>query len=511
MNPAVSEPHAPADTGGTLPRIVALGCLVLPWINPFAPGPSAAVGPYLVSVACAAVLWVVLGREQWRRDDRAALIAAGWALAAAISTLIGLCQYFGVAESLSPWMNAPGAGQAYANLRQRNQFASLTVIGLAALLWWEGRGARRPVLMAGAVLLAVGCAASTSRTGLLQLGVLIGLTILWPHAHRTRRMQLCLLAAGSYFAAAVLLPRILYFTHGLEIADIWGRMTTSEGCASRTVLWRNVVYLIGQKPLLGWGWGQLDYAHYMTLYPQTRFCDILDNAHNLPLHLAVELGLPIALALLGGLAVWVARARPWAQRDGTRQLAWAVLAVIGVHSLLEYPLWYGPFELAALLAVVLLMPEPPARPAAPSAVAKLRLPVAMLVLAATLYAGWEYRRVSQIYLPYEARLDAYREDTLEKVRAARLFRDQARFAELTLTELTRNNAQWTFDTAKDLLRYSPEPRVVEKVIESATLLERYDEAVEHLARFRAAFPEAHQDWRKRRELPPTSVLGRQPA
>ena len=28
----------------------------------------------------------------------------------------------------------------------------------------------------------------------------------------------------------------------------------------------------------------MDYAHFVTLYPGERFCDILDNAHNLPLH-----------------------------------------------------------------------------------------------------------------------------------------------------------------------------------------------------------------------------------
>jgi len=141
----------------------------------------------------------------------------------------------------------------------------------------------------------------------------------------------------------------------------------------------------------------------------------------------------------------------------------------------------------------------------------VRLPAAVAVLAMTLYAAWDYRRVSQIYLPYEARLAEYRDDTLAKVGETHLFREQARFAELTLTELTRANAEWTLATARDLLRYSPEPRVVEKLIESATLLGRYDEAVEHLARFKAAFPEAHQAWRQRLSLPATSALGRSPA
>lgn len=35
----------------------------------------------------------------------------------------------------------------------------------------------------------------------------------------------------------------------------------------------------------------------MTLFPGERFCVLLDNAHNLPLHLAVELGVPVAALL----------------------------------------------------------------------------------------------------------------------------------------------------------------------------------------------------------------------
>jgi O-antigen ligase len=111
-------------------------------------------------------------------------------------------------------------------------------------------------------------------------------------------------------------------------------------------LWSNVLELIGQKPWFGWGWGRLDYAHYMHLYEGARFCDILDNAHNLPLHLAVELGVPMALILCGA-ALWSTwRSRPWRESDPLRQLAWTVLAVLALHSLLEYPLWYGPFQMA---------------------------------------------------------------------------------------------------------------------------------------------------------------------
>ena len=41
---------------------------------------------------------------------------------------------------------------------------------------------------------------------------------------------------------------------------------------------------------------------------------------------------------------------------------------------------------------------------------------------------------------------------------------------------------------------SPEPRVIEKVIESAMMLGRDDEALRFLARYRAAFPLEHALW-----------------
>src|SRR5665811_2179347 len=97
-------------------------------------------------------------------------------------------------------------------------------------------------------------------------------------------------------------------------------------------------------------------------YPGARFCEILDNAHNLPLHLVVELGLPLAV-LVCGAGLWLVwRQRPWRERDATRQMAWAVLALILLHSLLEYPLWYGPFQVAFGLSLWLLWRRPCATP-----------------------------------------------------------------------------------------------------------------------------------------------------
>ena len=61
------------------------------------------------------------------------------------------------------------------------------------------------------------------------------------------------------------------------------------------------------------------------------------------------------VAIVGALLAGVWRLRPWRIQRSEHALAWGVLAVIGLHSLLEYPLWYGPFQVSALLCALLML------------------------------------------------------------------------------------------------------------------------------------------------------------
>jgi len=426
-------------------------------------------------------------------------------LAAVASTAAALLQYFGAADWLAPWVNQSADREAYANLRQRNHFASLTVIGMASILWLAGRGlARGPAVLALAWI-AAGNAVTTSRTGLLEL-LLLGAVVWWWAGPRSPRMRLWLVALASYGVAAVALPVLAQGLTGEPANSLWTRVSSSESCGSRLVLWSNVLALIAERPWLGWGWGELDFAHYATLYGGQRFCDILDNAHSLPLHLAVELGIPAALVLCALVAVAVWRGGPWRERDEVRQLAWTVLLVLGLHSLLEYPLWYGPFQMALGLALGLLWPARAAESNWAGPVAS-RLGTSLLalgVLTAAAYAAWDYFRASQIYLPPERRAAGWQQDPLARLGGSWLFGNQVRFAELTLTPVTRENAARTYDTAADLLHYSPEAAVIERLLDSAVALGREDEVLLHLARFRAAFPQAYAAWVQRNSRPAPS-------
>ncbi|MES2951616.1 MAG: Wzy polymerase domain-containing protein [Pseudomonadota bacterium] len=496
---------------------------MLPWLNPFAPGPTPAVVPWLIAVGVTGGLILLESlRTAPRQQPGKASFGEGWAfpmacacaLAGLISSVMGLMQYFGVSTMLEPWVAGTAPGEAFANLRQRNQFASLTNLSLAALVWLAAtdRGAphRKWLVLLGAALLAVGNAASSSRTGLLQLFLLCMLCGVWGTWRQPLARRVLLVAVLIYALALLALPWLAGFE--LQGQGALARLRDGDaGCGSRITLWSNVLHLIAQKPWLGWGWGELDYAHYMTLYPDKRFCYLLDNAHNLPLHLAVELGIPIAM-LVCSLTAWlVLRARPWGESDPTRQLAWSLLALITLHSLLEYPLWYGPFQMALGVSVYLLCtPRERRAPAwgSQSGVDTKRVranyllaATAALMMAVAASAAWEYHRVRQIYLEPAQREAAYRENTLEKIRDTYLFRHQFDFAAVSLTPLTPANALQIYTLSSELLHYSPEPRVIEKVIESAVMLRRGDDALLHLARYRAAFPADHAQWRQTLIMP----------
>jgi hypothetical protein len=78
---------------------------------------------------------------------------------------------------------------------------------------------------------------------------------------------------------------------------------------------------------------------------------------------------------------------------------------------------------------------------------------------------------------------------LTKIKNSWLFQNQVRFAELTTTPLTAENAPRLNALALQLLHFSPEPRVVEKLIDSAVLMGKKTEAQFYIQRYRAAFPE----------------------
>ncbi len=228
---------------------------------------------------------------------------------------------------------------------------------------------------------------------------------------------------------------------------------------------------------MGSGWGSLDYAHYITLFPGERFCTLLDNAHNLPLHLAVELGLPVALVLCG-VAVWALwRAQPWREVDPARQLAWGMLAVVGIRSLLEFPavVRAGSMDHGAGAGVVAGAAvgggaRRGARGRAGTALDARAGAAAQAGGAGGAGAGGgavagrggdtssaQYLRLAQVFVPPAQRAGASTETVLAQVAGTRLFADQVDFVVLTTTPVTPATAWRIYPLAQQVLHSRQSP------------------------------------------------------
>ncbi|MEO8299570.1 MAG: Wzy polymerase domain-containing protein, partial [Burkholderiales bacterium] len=294
-----------------------------------------------------------------------ALVVAGL-----LSTLVAGLQVFAPEFTGNALVAYPTiAGRAVGNMRQPNQLSTLLLWAMGAAVWVglqargreEADGAKKGMarwhLTAGLLaLLTVGVLWTSSRTGMVGMALLA----LWGLLDRR-------LPAPLRWVMVLGLP--LLYALGWWGMEQWSASTgqffygddqvkkTLHGdpSSSRGRIWANTLALIAQHPWVGVGPGAYNFVWSLTPFAG-RPVAFFDHSHNLPMQLAVESGLPFAIAVVLGLcwAFWRSRAGLW-QADQARpagvRAAWFMLAVVGVHSLLEYPLWYAYFLLpAAMLA-----------------------------------------------------------------------------------------------------------------------------------------------------------------
>lgn len=307
---------------------------------------------YLVwsaALICAgSALWRHLGGERF-----SAVVAWGLLLAAVLSAIAGIVQIGGFATGgvVMP-MTAPSV---HGNMAQPNQFADLLYLGLFSLCLLAVTGRLNQVIAAAvALLLLVAAELSGSRS--IWIYSLLGLALAWWSHYRApsapARAALIWTAVLPFAMIAVAVVSVLLLGESVPAGDgTTGHLTASErllgydaGVSHRKVIWEAAWRMFQGAPFAGVGFGA--FAHQYLLVsgelPAGLPEQITDNAHNVLLHVMAEFGLP-------GLVLLVAVALAWAVprlRQCVTVRGWWLLAVVGVivvHSLAEYPLWYAYF------------------------------------------------------------------------------------------------------------------------------------------------------------------------
>ena len=397
---AVSVPASPGRA--PWPLWAALAALALAAAWSWGPGalPST-LALSAIGLLAAAALVAAGGAGAGARADAQALFAAfcwGWLLAGGLNVVVAAVQVFLPDLPDGDWIARSGLpGRAVGNLRQPNHLASLLLwacIAAVALVELRRLGRRAGAAVLAALVFAL--VLTASRTGLVSVLLLA----VWAALdRRLARATRGLLAAAPLVYGACWLALAQWAAASHHAFGGARRLAEGDISSSRFAIWADTLELIRRQPWTGVGFGEFNFAWTLTPSPG-RPVAFFDHTHNLPLQLAVELGLPLAAVVMALLLWALARGlrAAWAATGdaGTaRRAAMLMVLTIGLHRLLEYPLWYAYFLLPAAWAWgFALQPAAPAAARAPSP--RLAWGGVALVAAAALAVA-DYARVAVIF------------------------------------------------------------------------------------------------------------------
>ncbi len=343
-----------------LPRIILLPfgilCIILLQL-----ALGMVVYPQMALIAMQYLLWacllMVLGhrlREALGWEKFAATLAAFLVLGGLINFFMAVLAYAGV-KSL--WLFPGLSGSAFGNLGQPNHFANYMALATGSLIYlFISKRLPRAVFVTGAVAFLAMLALSASRSAWLYLLALAALAALKQLADPSRETR------TLTFTCLALLPAFALIQTGLHwLLELWGGgapLMVNErffqlvsGTSVRLTLWRDALQMFSSHPCLGAGYGQFPWHSFLLAgtHAAGEFAQPAEHAHNLLFQVFAEMGLLGGVLLIGLAWRWI---RSAVRETFTleRWWMWALLAVLGIHSLLEYPLWYSYFlGIAAVL------------------------------------------------------------------------------------------------------------------------------------------------------------------
>jgi VanZ family protein len=269
----------------------------------------------------------------------------------------GLIQHYRWNTPLSPYVVLKMSFSVYGNLAQPNHFASYVSLGLISIgLLFQQRKLRLGVVVALVLPLLFTIALTGSRSTWLYLFATTLLAWGWTRRDTSMRpllyYSLSILIGFGLMLFVVQLP----FLAGADNMNVMRRMFQDHASgAIRLHLWKEAIHIFLSAPLLGVGFGQYSFHHlqWVPILQQPDLQGLYNHAHNLVFQIAAEAGLVGLFVLLGGLALWL-RGAYFARRSAAHWWGYAALAVLAIHSCLEYPLWYLYFVAVAAILLGIL-------------------------------------------------------------------------------------------------------------------------------------------------------------
>lgn len=304
---------------------------------------------YLTLLVLAYLVGQALRGEQLVAETTSRL-ASALIVAGLVNLAAQLIQVSGYDKALAPFIVPLNENycRATGNVGQANQATLLAWMAALGALYLNGVGKLRgwiAAVLAACMLFSSALTFSRMAWIFLFLSVLLVFSIrAWP-APSMRRRQITAALLGVGFLLATVAATGLLEQLRPVCTTVSGRLTDGGdgGLLIRLLLWRQAIDVWQSSPWLGAGVGLFMSTVYR-LQPLGTHQPLDYYAHNVWLQILAELGIFVALAIVVVIARWtlgLVRHRASLQAPDAILLYW--LAVLGAHSMIEFPLYYVHF------------------------------------------------------------------------------------------------------------------------------------------------------------------------
>ncbi len=418
-------------------------------------------------------------------DAVARVMGTALIIGAGFAVFCQIVQLFHWETTFTPFVMTyaiPTQRRPFGNLAQTNHLATYLAFGLASALYLVQT--RRLPIWAWALisaLLAAGLTLTGSRGPWLQVAVLALAGSWMALADKPRDLGANIrawLVPGALILLFVALNVVtrwanLHYQLGLgeSAAD---RMQNAGQFTPRLALWRYGLAMFDAHRLLGVGWGGYPGAQY-ALAPTLGNVEIANNAHNIFIDLLAKTGVAGTGVVVLGFGMWCVRALR-APHTCARIFGFALLGVLLIHALVEYPQQYAFFLLPAMFVIGLLETKSLAPTAAPRALGVFALS-ACCGLAALYPVLRDYQRAEVLYYGASPAKQYEQAPSL-------LFRTWGQYGATTLLPISRDNLSNKLAAHEQALTFLPGETVLRRYAVLLALANRQDEAFDTIKRLR---------------------------
>lgn len=242
----------------------------------------------------------------------------------------------------SIWVvDMPPNGRHFANVAQPNQLCTLLIMGIMSVVYlFEKNNLNNLSANLITFFLLFGVALTQSRTSWIFAFCLLVWWFIKSKADTRLRLGALVIWILLFFGIWFCLP---YLSEFLGITSIRSLAERASVGFERVSMWHQLIVILQNAPLQGYGWGQLNIAQFSN---ETKFIEnpIFGYSHNLFLDLMIWNGVFLGL-VISCLIVFFLFKLAFNARSDELIVILAMIGAILVHAMFEYPFAYAYFLL----------------------------------------------------------------------------------------------------------------------------------------------------------------------